>query len=54
MPGSIILQHSAGGIGEDLLGTVEALPEIIDVLQKDGYEFVTLDELLGIDYQQDD
>lgn len=54
LPGSIILQHSAGGIGEDLLGTVEALPEIIDVLQKDGYEFVTLDELLGIDYQQDD
>ena len=32
--GSIILQHSAGGIGEDLSGTVEALDEIIKVLKK--------------------
>lgn len=44
--GSIILQHSAGGIGEDLSGTVKALPEIIDVLKEDGFEFVTIDELL--------
>lgn len=54
LPGSIILQHSSGGVGEDLSGTVKALPEIIDVLKKDGYEFVTVDELLDIDYQQKD
>jgi len=44
--GSIILQHSAGGEGEDLSGTVEALPKIIDVLKKEGYKFVTIDEIL--------
>ena len=44
--GSIILQHSAGGPGEDLSGSVKALPEIIDVLKKEGFEFVTLSELL--------
>lgn len=54
LPGSIILQHSAGGVGEDLSGTVEALPEVIDVLKKDGYEFLTLDELLDMDYQRND
>ncbi|MFZ5944560.1 MAG: polysaccharide deacetylase family protein [Bacillota bacterium] len=46
--GSIILQHSAGGIGEDLSGSVEALDDIIRVLKKDGYQFVTVDKLLGI------
>lgn len=54
IPGSIILQHSAGGIGEDLSGTVEALPEIIEVLKKDGYQFVTIDQLLDIQYKQQD
>lgn len=44
--GSIILQHSAGGEGEDLSGSVEALPEIIDVLKEEGFEFVTIDEIL--------
>lgn len=44
--GSIILQHSAGGEGEDLSGTVKALPEIIEVLKKEGYKFVTIDEIL--------
>ncbi len=44
--GSIILQHSAGGKGEDLSGSVKALAKIIDVLRKDGFEFVTVDELL--------
>lgn len=44
--GSIILQHSAGGKGEDLSGSVKALPEIIDVLKKDGFKFVTVNELL--------
>jgi len=44
--GSIILQHSAGGEGEDLSGSVGALPEIIDVLKAEGFEFVTIDEIL--------
>jgi len=44
--GSIILQHSAGGAEEDLSGSVEALPEIIDVLKAEGFKFVTVDEIL--------
>jgi|HigsolmetaAR203D_1030402.scaffolds.fasta_scaffold03474_3 peptidoglycan/xylan/chitin deacetylase (PgdA/CDA1 family) len=47
-PGAIILQHSAGGIGEDLTGTIEALPEVIGKLRADGVEFVTVARLLGI------
>jgi peptidoglycan/xylan/chitin deacetylase (PgdA/CDA1 family) len=50
--GSIILQHSAGGPGEDLSGTVEALDDIIRVLKKDGYKFVTVDQLLDIPYKR--
>ncbi|GIP31805.1 polysaccharide deacetylase family protein [Paenibacillus sp. J2TS4] len=47
-PGSIILQHSAGGIGEDLTGTVNALPGIIAKLREDGVKLVTVPELLNI------
>lgn len=47
-PGSIILQHSAGGKGEDLSGTVKALPKIIEQLRADGVEFVTVSELLNL------
>jgi len=50
--GSIILQHSAGGVGEDLTGTVQALSEIITALKKDGFQFVTVDKLLGIPYKK--
>jgi len=50
--GSIILQHAAGGVGEDLSGTVKALDEIIKVLKKDGYKFVTVDKILGIPYKK--
>jgi polysaccharide deacetylase family sporulation protein PdaB len=46
--GSIILQHSAGGPGEDLSGTVKALPKIIEELRRQGYQFVTVDKLLNI------
>ncbi|TJY41191.1 polysaccharide deacetylase family protein [Cohnella pontilimi] len=46
-PGSIILQHAAGGTGEDLTGTVDALPKVISKLRKDGVKFVTVPELLG-------
>ncbi len=44
-PGSVVLQHSAGGPGEDLSGSVQALPEIIDTLRASGYRFVTLAEM---------
>lgn len=46
-PGAIILQHSAGGAGMDLSGTVEALPIIIQELRARGYEFVSVRELMG-------
>ncbi len=45
-PGAIVLQHSAGGPGEDLSGTVKALPYIITTLQEQGYRFVTISEML--------
>ncbi|MBW7454193.1 polysaccharide deacetylase family protein [Paenibacillus sepulcri] len=47
-PGSIILQHAAGGTGEDLSGTVKALPNIISKLKNDGVKLVTITELLNI------
>lgn len=47
-PGSIILQHCAGGHGEDLSGTIQALPRIIQKLRDDGVEFVTVPELLNL------
>lgn len=46
-PGSIVLQHAGGGVGSDLNGTIEALPDIIKSLRLQGYHFVTLDELLA-------
>ncbi|MEF2966606.1 polysaccharide deacetylase family protein [Paenibacillus sp. M1] len=48
LPGSIILQHAAGGEGEDLSGTVAAIPRIVKSLKKDGVEFVTVDTLLNV------
>lgn len=50
--GSIILQHSSGSAEEDLTGSVAALPEVIKILQKEGYKFVTIPELLGIPYKK--
>lgn len=47
-PGAIILQHCAGGKGENLSNTVTALPQIIKELRSQGYQFVTVPELLGI------
>ncbi|GIP36966.1 hypothetical protein J31TS4_02460 [Paenibacillus sp. J31TS4] len=47
-PGSIVLQHAGGGVGEDLTGTVEALPGVIAKLREEGLELVTVPELLGI------
>lgn len=46
-PGAIILQHSAGGKGEDLTNTVQALPLVIKTLRGQGYRLVTVSELLA-------
>lgn len=46
-PGSIILQHSFGGKGGDLSNTVEATRRICEYLQAQGYQFVTVPELLA-------
>lgn len=43
--GNIILLHDSGG---DRSQTVEALPGIIQELQKNGYQFVTVSDLMGI------
>lgn len=42
--GNIILFHDAGG---DRTETVKALPKIIDYYRKNGYQFVTISELMG-------
>jgi peptidoglycan/xylan/chitin deacetylase (PgdA/CDA1 family) len=47
-PGSVVLMHAGGGEGQDLTGTVKALPRIIDWLRAHDYELVTLTELLAI------
>lgn len=47
-PGAIVLQHAGGGVGSDLNGTVEALPDIITELRNRGYSFVTLPEMLSV------
>lgn len=47
-PGSVVLMHAGGGDGQDLTGTVKALPRIIDWLRAHNYEIVTLTELLAI------
>jgi len=44
--GAIILFHSAGGEGQNLDATVNALPELIYTLKVMGYTFVTLNDLL--------
>lgn len=45
-PGAIILLHAGGGVGSDLTGTIDALPDIIEALRAKGYQFVDLAELL--------
>ncbi|GIO49156.1 hypothetical protein J34TS1_39210 [Paenibacillus azoreducens] len=47
-PGSITLQHAAGGTGEDLSGTVQALPDIIHNFRNKGVKLVTVPELLDL------
>lgn len=47
-PGGIILQHCAGGRNENLSNTVSALEQIIPLLKKEGYTFVTIPTLLSL------
>lgn len=46
-PGAIVLMHSAGGVGQSLQPTIDALPYFIYTLRVQGYKFVTVDKLLG-------
>jgi peptidoglycan-N-acetylglucosamine deacetylase len=46
LQGGIILQHNFRIPGQ-LDGSIKALPQIIDQLRAQGYEFVTVNELLG-------
>lgn len=46
-PGGIILEHCLAGHPGELNGTLQALPHIIDNLRSQGYEFVTIQTLLG-------
>ncbi|SFL81563.1 Peptidoglycan/xylan/chitin deacetylase, PgdA/CDA1 family [Paenibacillus sp. 1_12] len=48
VPGAVILQHGAGGEGENLAGTVQALPRIIEKLQEAHIELVTIPQLFHI------
>lgn len=47
-PGGIILEHCAGGKGENLSNTVQALPEIISMLETQKYKVIRIPELLNI------
>ncbi|UUZ83485.1 polysaccharide deacetylase family protein [Paenibacillus sp. P26] len=49
--GSIILQHSGGGPGQNLNGTVQALPGVIETLKAKNYDMVTLPEPLKVSKQ---
>lgn len=48
-PGGMVLMHDAGG---DRSSTVKALPIIINNLKKQGYQFVTVPELLEMEENQ--
>ncbi|MBB2955532.1 peptidoglycan/xylan/chitin deacetylase (PgdA/CDA1 family) [Bifidobacterium commune] len=47
--GAVVLMHDGGG---DRTQDVEALPGIIDGLKAQGFEFVTIDELMAMDGNQ--
>lgn len=51
-PGGIILQHCAGGKKDNLSNTVKALPVIISTLRSQKYKFVSIPELLQIQYSR--
>lgn len=47
-PGSIILHHDGSNWDTDLTGTVTAVKKEIKELKKQGYTFVTVNDLLGL------
>ena len=47
--GHIILLHDAGGDTRE--PTVTALPRIIETLQREGYQFISLEKYLGMSRQ---
>ncbi|WP_082795292.1 polysaccharide deacetylase family protein [Alkalihalobacillus trypoxylicola] len=50
--GSIILMHDGADWDGNRTNTIEALRQIIPTLQEQGYNFVTVPELLNIPYQK--
>ena len=51
-PGAIILMHDGAEPGGDRTNTIESLHQIIPKLQEQGYEFVTVPELLNIPFKK--
>jgi peptidoglycan-N-acetylglucosamine deacetylase len=51
-PGAIILMHDGADWDGDRTNTIESLHQIIPTLQEQGYEFVTVPELLNIPFEK--
>ncbi len=51
-PGAIILMHDGADWDGDRTNTIESLHQIIPTLQEQGYEFVTVPELLHIPFEK--
>ena len=51
-PGAIILMHDGAEPDEDRTNTIKSLHQIIPELQEQGYEFVTVPELLNIPFKK--
>ena len=51
-PGAIILMHDGAESGGDRTNTIKSLHQIIPKLQEQGYEFVTVPELLNIPFKK--
>ncbi|MFD2043593.1 polysaccharide deacetylase family protein [Ornithinibacillus salinisoli] len=51
-PGAIILMHDGAEWDSDRTNTIASLQQVITELAGQGYEFVTVPELLGIPYQK--
>ncbi|WP_067729624.1 polysaccharide deacetylase family protein [Oceanobacillus damuensis] len=49
-PGAIILMHDGADWDGDRSNTIESLDQIIPILQEQGYEFVTVPELLNVPF----
>ncbi len=47
--GNVVLMHDGGG---DRNATVNALPQIIDTIRDNGLDFVTVGQMIGLDYKQ--